>query len=74
MVTCNKINGEPCSCELVEEHVQDFIRKVSVLMMKLILGTITNSDKLRLRRILRQPNARQYIELFINHSDLIYLT
>ena len=71
MVRCNKVDGHPCSCELVEEHIQDFLRRVSVLLMKLILGTITNEEKGRLRMLLRRPNAKEYIELFLMHSDLV---
>ena len=71
MVICNKVDGKPCWCELVEENIQDFIREVSILMMKLILGTITNTEKMRIRRILQRPNAKAYIELFIIHSELV---
>ena len=71
MVICNKVDGKPCSCELVEDYIQDFIREVSILMMKLILRTITNTEKLRLRRVLQRPHARAYLKLYIIHSELI---
>ena len=73
MVRCNKVDGNPCSCDLVEPAIQGFIREVSVLMMKLICGTITNNEKQRMRSLLRRRHARTYIELFINHSDLVNL-
>ena len=71
MVICNKVDGKPCWCELVEDYIQDFIREVSILMMKLILGTITNTEKLRICWILQQPHARAYLELSITHSELV---
>ena len=71
MVICNKVDGKPCSCELVEDYIQEFIREVSILMMKLILGTITNTEKVALRRILQRPHAREYLELYIIHSELV---
>ena len=71
MVTCNRVDGKPCVCDLVEPAIQGFIREVSVLMMKLICGTITNHEKQRIRSLLRRPHSRAYIELYIIHSDLV---
>lgn len=71
MVRCNRVDGNPCLCDLVEPVIQGFIREVSVLMMKLICGTITNNEKQRMRSLLRRPNSRAYIELYIIHSDLV---
>ena len=71
MVICNKVDGKPCSCELVEDYIQDFIREVSILMMKLIMGTITHAERHRIRRILQRPHARAYLELYIFHSELV---
>ena len=29
MVTCNRVDGKPCLCDLVEPAIQGFIREVS---------------------------------------------
>ena len=70
MVKCNKIEGKPCKCELGEPRVKYLIQTITRNTLKTLLGTITGSERLELRAAAQIPNAKIYLQMYLEQLDV----
>ena len=69
MVRCNKIDGEPCKCELEEPCINYMVETITSNILKLVLGTISPVERNELREFVQMPDAGRYIEIYIQELD-----
>ena len=69
MVKCNKIDGEPCSCELEEPCIKYMVTTIISNILKFVLGTITHGERDELRQFAQMPNAGDYLRLYMEELD-----
>ena len=69
MVRCDAIDGIPCKCELDNPEIQYLLETIISNLLKLVLGTITPDQIQELRELVRVPNARDYLQLFLIDLD-----
>ena len=69
MVRCNKIDGEPCACELDEPCIKYMLETIISNILKFVLGTITHAERDELRDFVRMPDAGRYLQLYIEQLD-----
>ena len=69
MVRCNKIDGEPCTCELEEPCIKYMVETIVSNILKFVLGTITHAERDELQQFVRMPDAGRYLQLYIEELD-----
>ena len=69
MVRCDKVDGQPCSCELEDPPVVYLIQTIISNSVKLVMGTLTQYDREVLRDVLRIPSVGRYVELYLEELD-----
>ena len=69
MVRCNKVDGEPCKCELEEPWIMYMVETIIRNILKLILGTITGFERDELREFVQMPDVGRYIQIYIEELD-----
>ena len=74
MVKCNKVDGKPCKCELIEPCIMHMVETIISNILKLILGTINPFERDELRQFVQMPDAGRYIELYIEELDKYRVT
>ena len=65
MVRCNRVDGRPCKCDLSEPQIIYLLQTIVRNTIKHLLGTITRTEKLQLRAAVRRPNAKLYLEMYL---------
>ena len=70
MVRCNKIQGKPCKCELGEPRIRRLLQIITRNTLKTLLGTVTREEKQKLRRAAQIPNAKVYIEMYLDEMTV----
>ena len=69
MVKCDKVDGNPCKCELTEPCVNYMVETITSNVLKLVLGTISPFERNELREFVQMPDARRYLELYTHELD-----
>ena len=69
MVRCDRIDGEPCKCELEEPCVKYMVQTIISNLIKFVLGTITHGERDELREFVRMPDAGKYLSLYVEEMD-----
>ena len=69
MVKCNKVDGEPCICELDKPPIKYMIETIVINLLKLVSGTITHGEWDELQLFVRMLNAGRYVRLYIEQLD-----
>ena len=65
MVKCNKIDGEPCGCELEEPCVKYMVQTIVSNIVKYVLQPVTTADMDELQQFVQMPDAGVYLGLYI---------
>ena len=65
MVKCNKIDGEPCSCELEEPCIKYLVQSITSNIIKYVLRTIATEDIDELQHFVQMPDAAIYLGLYV---------
>ena len=65
MVKCNKIDGEPCSCEFEEPSIKYLVQSIVSNIVKYVLQTITTADIDELQQFVQMPDAAIYLGLYV---------
>ena len=69
MVVCHRIDGKPCRCDLDDPRIYNLIENFTRLMLKLVLSTISNNEKVELHNLLRNRNLRTYLSFYVEELD-----
>ena len=69
MVKCDKVDGNPCKCQLAEPCINYMVETIISNVLKLVLGTINPFETNELREFVQMPDAGRYIEIYIQELD-----
>ena len=69
MVKCDAVDGKPCKCELTKPCIIYLVESIVSNTVKLVLGVISEKERDELQTLTRIPNAKRYIELYLEELD-----
>ena len=72
MVVCPSIDGKPCRCELDDPIIHNQIQNFTRLVMKLLLSTISNHERLELRTLVCNRMFRTYLSFYVEELDKLH--